>query len=1220
MNKYTFRSLTDQELQILRENLPDNVKVRRSSKNTTKGKLIFSPIESNWQVGEFANLISFLDNTKLGLEREEPCVLVTEYPEFQSGIDGLVLYELTEISELQQLNYIPKSKGNSLGTLVSPKLKDAIAQSLDNLQHQVGNIDRYVSKNLGYSLKELYHYFSAEQIDALGLFLFNAERGKGFILGDQTGVGKGRVVAGAIKYALKNDLVPIFVTDNPMLYADIMRDLWDIGIGASFRPFITNTNQTITLPNGEILESDPDLIQRLSSRDLSGYDAIFTTYYQMQTVKGEWTDRHGFLRHFAKQAIICFDESHKAGVSVDPRTCSSRGSFARELADEAVGVLYASATFAKTPEALTFYSRTDLLDGVGDYAEFAELVRNGGVAIQQALASDLARAGQYIRRERSYEGIVFNTVVEDVDRDLYNEICGILADILNFDVYYKQPALKNLEDRIKRQARKIQLDGSIGEAGATSTNFVSIMHNLVDQMLLSMKSDAAIAQALEAVKNGEKPVITLANTMGSAIERYAEDMGLEAGDYMNISFADVLMRYLVRSREVLISDHTGKVTKEFLAEWELGERGVELWEETRDRILQLDAKKLPISPIDYITHKLREAGLKVGEITGRKDIVVYQDGDLVYQVRTTKERSKNAAIKTISDFNNGPIDCLIMNDAGSTGTSTHSSVYFKDQRPRHTIVLQAQKEINNFIQILGRTNRTGQVTLPKYTLLVANIPAERRPAAVLTRKLASLNANTTGRRESPGVSVANAVDFMNRYGDWVAIELMHEYEHINAALAFPVKEENQQNAIARVTGRAVFLPIEQQEWLYDALTAKYYALLENEEIAGSVDFKVTSINGKMIGEPVQATAPLYPGETFRTPFIDGIFVQPIELTYIFRPHRKQDILGFLNAESPEQALELGMENSRELKQELWGRAIEFEDNYRIPGRDGDESAESLIEARKGQWGKQRSYIKAVLDAYPTGQTVVLNIQNSEDCFYGVVGQIIPPSATANPSVPSGWKLKIYLTSHYRQIVIPFSAIAKDKKFGLLTTHDISIWDAFDKEDLEIKETREICYGNLLSACKKFHTGKIVEFFDYKGTLRYGLLVANTIKALKALESDPVRIPDAELAIAFFKLTDYKGKLFSSDGHLVVFLDRDYKTGKQYMKIETPLSKKTGGKYYLNRDILNASGTEFESWGRKMSMTLYEQQAAKRTLGVLTRMGVFANTYTKEAKEVLQKTT
>ena len=49
----------------------------------------------------------------------------------------------------------------------------------------------------------------------------------------------------------------------------------------------------------------------------------------------------------------------------------------------------------------------------------------------------------------------------------------------------------------------------------------------------------------------------------------------------------------------------------------------------------------------------------------------------------------------------------------------------------------------------GRVHRTGQVALPAYTLLMGDLPAEKRPGAILCRKMASLNANTTARTGRP---------------------------------------------------------------------------------------------------------------------------------------------------------------------------------------------------------------------------------------------------------------------------------------------------------------------------------------------------------------------------------------------------------------------------------------------------------------------------------------
>jgi hypothetical protein len=67
----------------------------------------------------------------------------------------------------------------------------------------VGQIDTFVAKELGYKPEELEKYFGAEQVDALGLAIDNIKNGKGFIIGDQTGIGKGRVNAAIIRWAIK---------------------------------------------------------------------------------------------------------------------------------------------------------------------------------------------------------------------------------------------------------------------------------------------------------------------------------------------------------------------------------------------------------------------------------------------------------------------------------------------------------------------------------------------------------------------------------------------------------------------------------------------------------------------------------------------------------------------------------------------------------------------------------------------------------------------------------------------------------------------------------------------------------------------------------------------------------------------------------------------------------------------------------------------------------
>jgi hypothetical protein len=92
--------------------------------------------------------------------------------------------------------------------------------------------------------RELHGYFSAEQVDASALAISNIERGAGFITGDQTGIGKGRICASIMRYAQQQGKIAIFITKDKPLYADMMRDVSDIGM-QRFTPFVTDSGTEI---------------------------------------------------------------------------------------------------------------------------------------------------------------------------------------------------------------------------------------------------------------------------------------------------------------------------------------------------------------------------------------------------------------------------------------------------------------------------------------------------------------------------------------------------------------------------------------------------------------------------------------------------------------------------------------------------------------------------------------------------------------------------------------------------------------------------------------------------------------------------------------------------------------------------------------------------------------------------------------------------------------
>jgi hypothetical protein len=410
-----------------------------------------------------------------------------------------------------QAVYVPKSESPGLGTLVPANMRSSIEQSLEHLEQRVGNIDHYVAKELGYAPEDLGRYFGAEQVDALALAIDNLRSGKGFIIGDQTGIGKGRVNAGIIRWAIANDYIPVFVTEKPNLYGDMYRDLTDVGI----QDYLGREPKMVMTNSGESIGLDEDGKVRLTSaapkehNEMLGtidgdnfrkkYDVAFTTYNQMQTVKQLETARRLFLRRVAPNSVLIFDESHNAGgQKVQTRgkedeeaKSTGRAGLARELIQSAGRVFYSSATYAKRPDVMDLYSATDMAMAVANPSQLGDAIAKGGVPMQQAVAAMLAEAGQYIRRERSFAGIRYDTPVVPVDKPQYDGIANSLGAIQDFSKIVKA-VTKNISDDLKGDAGGAGSNSSVGEAGASSTNFTAVMHNLVGQMLLAMKVQPAV--------------------------------------------------------------------------------------------------------------------------------------------------------------------------------------------------------------------------------------------------------------------------------------------------------------------------------------------------------------------------------------------------------------------------------------------------------------------------------------------------------------------------------------------------------------------------------------------------------------------------------------------------------------------------------------------------------------------------------------------------------
>ena len=1116
---------------------------------------------------------------------------------------------------VRQVPYVPSSQGRPVGTLVPVNMQTATANALARLERQVGSLDDYVTDRLGYGRAEdLHQSFSAEQVDACALAIANLERGSGFILGDQTGIGKGRVVAAMIRYAKLTGRTPIFITKDTPLYADMIRDLGDIQM-PHFRPFVTNAQLSLPLPDGRQLKTAHkshrrELAALMDAGQLGDYDAIFTTYSQLQTIKGKETERRQFLRRFAPNAILILDESHEAGGSrserATPGAAPNRADFVRELIGLAAGAVYSSATYAKRPDVMDLYAKTDMRLAVSNMASLTGMVEQGGVPLQQALATMLTESGQYLRRERSFEGVTFEPAVVPVNREIAENISAIMARVLEFD-RLKQEAVRGMDKALKAEAKAVLGDSSTGGAGVTSTNFTSIMHNLIDQMLLALKAEATVQTSLRLLRQPEpeKPVIALSSTMGSFIQQYAELNDLKPGDAIDLGFGDLLTRYLERSRDVLLGNPYGQKSRHHLTDEELGSEAVTEYAAVLDLIDETDLSDIPISPIDFIQFRLGQAGYRVSEVTGREHRLEYStSGETFYQRRSDGERSKAAAVRYVRDFNSGQADVIILNRSGSTGISLHSSVTFADQRRRHTIVAQPERDINQFMQMLGRVHRTGQVVPPNFTLLMADIPAEKRPGAVLAKKMASLNANTTAARSS-GVSLEAVPDFMNEYGNQVVAEIMASDPALHARLDYPLKgaedDLEPEDAIRKVTGRIPLLPLDEQEQLYDLIEREYSELVQRQEALGESILEARSLD---LQARTLARMEVVPADGAS----DSPFTRPVHLEVIDAKTPRKPVTTLQAINSVRQTLGLAAvedaadhdgqavvkQAQRFATKQVEGLQIRV-DHYRqqqLP----KQSSPAAIDRLNERLDRQFSQVQTCLQALPVGGSVRI-VTTAQTVFYGITARVWSHAEPrGSPAALTNWKAQFLLADPVRELTLPLSRINSGKANAVSITAQQQTWEgediyaAFDRRQQQNREERQIFTGNLLRAYERFR-GKLVNYTDDLGKIRQGLLMARNFDIQSALKAEPVALPAPSLARQFLEETTARSGQLKTLDELLIVKCQQYDSG---FRLQTPKARDAGGPYYLDESILAATGSEFYSVGDRMECAV----AAERIDAVL----------------------
>ncbi len=1095
------------------------------------------------------------------------------------------------------VEYKPVSGSGSLNVSTPASLQQQASDALTDLVNDVGNVDDFVREKLGYNNnEELYKALSAEQIDGVALAIRNVDRGTGIIIGDQPGIGKGRQAAAMVRYAIQQGLVPIFLSKNPSLFSAIYRDFNDIGLG-NVRPFILNAKHkdfpAIVDEDGKVLftpatptnKGHRDYIR--SGKIPEGTKVILATYSQFSNLEGGPTgEKIDFLNKMAKGTIIVMDESHLASGE-DSNTSEV---FMNAIGD-AKGVVFLSGTYAKRASNMPLYAlKTSIRESnIESVEKLIEAIKVGGIPLQEILAGTLTESGEMIRRERTFKGIEVKTHVIGGDneniktkmRAQSDMVTGIMRDIIEFQKVFVYPEIAKMDDEIKGGRIRAKKGTKLGSVKGSP--YFQKVFNVINQLLYAIKAEETANLIIAEHKAGRKPFLAIRATMESMIKDLIQRGELKKGDPFNTDFSFIMKKGLEGTTRITIENANGDKEHTSIPITQFSQAAQAHYKFLMQKIKN-SKTGLSISPIDLIIEKLESAGLKVGEVTGRKYKIVTENG-----VQYLKPNTKLDQNKSYQKYNEGELDVLIVNRSGSTGVSAHSSSKFKDQTPRTMFILEAELDIAELTQMLFRINRSGQVNLPKYGFVSSPIPAEQRLIAMNTAKLKSLDAQTTSNQKQSS-DLIESIDIFNKYGDQVVMEYLNDNPEINNEIGDPIKTTTnaageqvpEDGAAHKVTGKIAVLSTDKQENFYTEVAERYKKQIEFLNEAGINDLVIDTLplKAKTLSKEI-----FIAGKGGRSKFGDNSYIEEVEVNTLKKPLTKAEIDYQIKQLSKDKEVMLSkLEEYRERRIEKINREVDerYKPKYESIEKDASSTPEDKVKAteelkeqedflREGKKTAEEGkifFIKSLINFFTPGRSVAFpmdltDVRNSGTRPAVFLGFDVDLESDKS-FLPSNVSLKFAINDSRRSIGIasskdPIINAIRDYSAQLSKTDNYENWDTLKKPKDRVK--RYVVTGNILQALSdpRVSKGKIVKYDTEDGFIVTGVLQPEDFN-INEVSTDKIKMPASKVEYIIRNLPD--GKFLVNEEKTVGIK----KVNPTRFEIRVPLAKQTGGKFYMDEDL------------------------------------------------------
>jgi predicted RNA methylase len=570
---------------------------------------------------------------------------------------------------------------------------------------------------------------------------------RGWMLGDGTGAGKGRQVAGILlDNWLKGRRRALWISKSDKLIEDAQRDWAALGM-----------ERLLVTPFARFRQGTPIRLEQ---------GILFATYATLRSDARE--ERVSRVQQIVDwlgsdfDGVIVFDESHAMANAAGGKgergdqapSQQGRAGLRLQHALPNARVVYVSATGATTVHNLAYAQRLGLWGGedfpFATRAEFVQAIEAGGVAAMEVLARDLKSLGLYAARSLSYEGVEYELVEHALTPEqirIYDAYAGAFQIIHNnLDAALQAANVTGERGTLNAQAKS-----------AARSAFESAKQRFFSHLITSMKTPTLIGAIERDLEAGHAAVIQIVSTGEALMERRLADIPTEGwGDVqVDITPREYVLDYLAHSFPTQLfepfTDSEGNLSSRPVYR---DGQPVQCRDavERRDRLIERLASLAPVQgALDQIVQRFGTD--LVAEVTGRSRRIVRKKERLCVE-----NRPGSANLAEAQAFMDDCKRILVFSDAGGTGRSYHADLGARNQRLRIHYLLEAGWKADTAIQGLGRSNRTNQAQPPLFRPIATDVKAEKRFLSTIARRLDTLGAITKGQRQTGGQGLFRSDD------------------------------------------------------------------------------------------------------------------------------------------------------------------------------------------------------------------------------------------------------------------------------------------------------------------------------------------------------------------------------------------------------------------------------------------------------------------------------